>query len=365
MDFITILAFIAFTIIAIRWLTSLLNLLTGTPVFKNFSKQNNEVSILIPARNEAINLPALLKSLLKCDETIGEIIVYDDQSQDETAAIVKNWESKDSRIRLIKGKEVPPGWKGKNHACHNLAKNANSNYLLFLDADVTVNQNAIDLALSNIKRNRLALFSFFPRQEMITLGEWLLVAQVNIILISLLPLAISRFIPWSLMTAANGQFMLFDGKTYREYQFHQAVKNQAVEDIAIARYIKKKNLNVRTALASEGLKCRMYTNYRDALQGLARSARFFFGGNIVAGWMYVLFSSLGWLPIVLSLSPAWLLAYFLLLFSMRIFVSVASGKSIIKNLLLMPLQQIALIHLFYTATRQLILKKTTWKGRKI
>ncbi|WP_291859280.1 glycosyltransferase family 2 protein [Marinilabilia sp.] len=365
MDFITILAFIAFTIIAVRWLTSFLNLLTGMPVFKSFTKQNSDVSILIPARNEAKNLPGLFQSLLKCDETVGEIIIYDDQSEDETAAIVKLWKSKDCRIRLIKGKEVPPDWKGKNHACYRLAEKARGNYLLFLDADVTVNQDALDLALSNIKHNHLALFSFFPHQEMKTLGEWLLVAQVNIILISLLPLAISRFIPWSLMTAANGQFMLFDGKIYREHQFHQAVKNQAVEDIAIAQYIKKKNLKVRTALAPEGLKCRMYTNYRDALQGLARSARFFFGGNIFAGWIYVIFSSLGWLPIVLSISPTWLLAYFLLLFSMRIFVSIASGTSVIRNLLLMPLQQIALIHLFYIATRQLILKETTWKGRKI
>jgi hypothetical protein len=109
----------------------------------------------------------------------------------------------------------------------------------------------------------------------------------------------------------------------------------------------------------------MYQSYHEARMGLARSARFFFGGSILAGWVYVLFSSLGWLMVLIALPPFWVLAYFLLLFSMRIFVSAASGKSIIKNLILMPLQQIALIHLFYTATRQMILKQTTWKGRPI
>lgn len=365
MEFLKILAFIAFAIIAVRWFTSLLNLVTGTPRFERFQKRKDEISILIPARNEAQNLPQLFQHLTKCDESIGEILVYDDMSEDETALVIKKWAGYDSRIRLIKGGEIPAGWLGKNHACHQLAKQARGRYLLFLDADVTVNQQSIDLAISNMKKNRLTLFSFFPRQEMLTFGEWLLVAQVNIILISLLPLAISKFIPLSIMTAANGQFMLFDGKTYRKYRFHETLKHQAVEDVAIAQYIKRKNLRIRTALATEGLKCRMYQGYREARMGLARSARFFFGGSILAGWLYVFFSSLGWLPVLIALSPLWILAYFVLLFSMRIFVSMASGVSAIKNLVLMPLQQIALIHLFYTATRQMILKQTTWKGRPI
>jgi glycosyltransferase involved in cell wall biosynthesis len=365
MEFLKILAYIAFIILAIRWLTSLLNLATGTPRFARFQKSKDEISILIPARNEAHNLPEILQSLMKCDESVGEILIYDDMSEDKTAAVAGLWARHNNRIRLIQGREVPAGWMGKNHACHQLANQARGHYLLFLDADVSVNQDAIDLALSNMKKNRLALFSFFPRQEMITLGEWLLVAQVNIILISLLPLAISRYIPIPLMTAANGQFMLFDGETYQKHRFHETLKHQAVEDVAIAQYIKKKGLKVRAALAPAGLKCRMYQGYNEARMGLARSARFFFGGSILAGWLYVFFSSLGWLPVLITLSPFWILAYFVLLFSMRIFVSLSSGKSVFKNLVLMPLQQIALIHLFYTATRQMILKQTTWKGRPI
>lgn len=365
MNFLTITAFIAFTIIAIRWMTALLNLLTGAPRFVPFRKNRNEISILIPARNEANNLPTLLKSLMYCDESVGEIIVYNDQSEDDTAGVVNQYAQNDHRIRLIEGGEVPSGWKGKNHACYHMAQIARGDYLLFLDADVSVTQEAIDLALSGLKNDKLTLFSFFPRQEMKTGGEWLLVAQVNIILLSLLPLSVSRYIPWPLMTAANGQFMFFNGQTYREHQFHEKLKNRAVEDIAIAQYIKKKGLRVRTAPGPDGLKCRMYHNYREALMGLARSARFFFGGSIVAGWLYVLFSSLGWLPIVLTLQIHWILAYFLLSISMRTFVSMVSGQSAIRNILLIPLQQAALIHLFYTATKQLILKKTTWKGRRI
>jgi chlorobactene glucosyltransferase len=109
----------------------------------------------------------------------------------------------------------------------------------------------------------------------------------------------------------------------------------------------------------------MYNNYREALNGLSRSARFFFGGSIVFGWIYVLFSLFGWIPVLIAFPAQCLITYFALLFTMRIFVSAASKQSVIKNIILLPLQQLGLFHLFLTATKQLITGKTTWKGRAI
>lgn len=365
MDIIKILAIISFLIIGARWLVSLFNLFTGHPNPGNTRKNKGEISVLVPARNEARNLPNLLSGLTKCDHTIGEILIYNDQSEDETAAEVSLWACYDSRIRLIEGSELPSGWLGKNHACHQLAGHAKGKYLLYLDADVKVHQEAIDLALSRMKKDHLSLFSFFPIQEMRTPGEWMLVAQVNVILVSMLPLALARFIPIPLMVAANGQFMMFDSDVYRKHLFHQQLRQTAVEDVAIAQYIKKKRLKLHTALASEGLQCRMYTNYREALSGLARSARFFFGGSIAAGWIYVFFSALGWWTVMHSFPGWYLTAYFSFLITMRIFVSLASHQSIIMNLIYLPLQQVGLVHLFTEATIQQIKKKTTWKGRTI
>ncbi|MGM0376293.1 MAG: glycosyltransferase [Bacteroidota bacterium] len=360
-----ILAIIAFLIIAWRWMTSLFNLITGEPVPAPSQKKAGDVSVLIPARNEAKTLPRLLKSLNTCDSIIGEILIYNDQSEDKTSEVVNVWAQNDRRIRLIEGKELPRDWTGKNHACHQLASEAKGSYLLFLDADVEVGQEAIELALSRIKKDRLTLFSFFPVQEMHTTGEWLLVAQVNTILVSLLPLALSHRIPIKLLTAANGQFMMFDAAKYRIHQFHAKVSHMPVEDVAIAQYLKKVRERSRTALAPKNLKCRMYSNYREALLGLARSARFFFGGSIITGWIYVLFSMLGWLPVLLTMPIIWLGVYFLLLLMLRIFVSVASHQSVFRNLILMPAQQVALFHLFLKATRQLIKQQTSWKGRTI
>lgn len=365
MDILKILAIISFLIIASRWVIALFNLLTRHPNPGDPEKKEGEISVLVPARNEANNLPKLFEGLIKCDNTIGEILIYDDQSEDETAAEARMWAHYDSRIRLIEGTELPSGWLGKNHACHQLANQAKGKYLLYLDADVKINQEAIDLALSRMKKDQLSLFSFFPIQEMRSLGEWMLVAQVNVILVSLLPMAITRYIPIPMMVAANGQFMMFNSDIYRKHLFHQHLRQTAVEDVAIAQYIKKKGLKLHTALAPKGLHCRMYSSYSEALSGLARSARFFFGGSMIMGWVYVFFSALGWWPVMLKFSEWGLVLYFSLLVTMRIFVSLASHQSIIKNLIFLPLQQIGLAHLFIEATLQHINRKTTWKGRTI
>ncbi len=359
------LAIAALLIIAVRWLIALFNLITAQPRTIKTEVLPGELSVLIPARNEARTLPDLLESLQHCGESIGEIIIYNDQSDDDTSVIASQWAGGDPRIRVLEGRELPEGWLGKNHACYQLARASKGKYLLFLDADVKTNKNAVELALSHVKKEKLALFSFFPSQEMHTRGEWLLVAQINVILNSLLPLALTTYIPFYFLAAANGQFMMFDGAIYRHHQFHKKLRTTAVEDVAIARTIKKTGLRVRAALAPKGLTCRMYHNYRDALEGLARSARFFFGGSIIAGWIYVIFSLLGWLPVLITMHSVWFVAYFLMIITMRIFVASASHQSVIKNIVLMPFQQIALFHMFFKATNQMITGKSTWKGRKI
>lgn len=360
-----ILAICALIIAAARWFIAALNLFFGQPRQGYVKAVPGEISVLIPARNEAENLPHLLQSLQNCNNIIGEILVYNDQSQDETSAVTEHWAGYDPRITIIEGVKLPHGWLGKNHACHQLALSAKGKYLLFLDADVKINQRAIDLAIYQMKQKKLALFSFFPSQKMHSPGEWLLVAHVNVILTSLLPLPLTAYIPLSILAAANGQFMMFNAESYHNHKFHEKLRTAAVEDVAIAQYIKKMGLRMRTALAPKGLTCRMYHGYSEALEGLARSARFFFGGSIVAGWIYVFFSLAGWIPIAITMHPIWLAIYFLLLLTMRIFVATASHQSVLKNIALMPFQQIALFHLFVTATKQIITGKTKWKGRDI
>ncbi len=148
---------------------------------------NPLVSILIPARNEENNIGRLLDDLQELKYNNFEILVYDDDSTDQTRSVIMDKSLLDKRIRYIQGKVLLPGWLGKNHACHQLAKAAKGDYLLFLDADVSVIPRLFTDSIAFMEKQDLDLLSLFPVQKMKTLGEWLTVPLMNRILLGNLP----------------------------------------------------------------------------------------------------------------------------------------------------------------------------------
>lgn len=85
------------------------------------SKSNKLVSVLIPARNEEKNISKIIGDLLFQDYSNIEILVFDDQSTDKTAEIVRAIAKKHDNMQLISSEGLPNGWLGKNYACHSLA----------------------------------------------------------------------------------------------------------------------------------------------------------------------------------------------------------------------------------------------------
>jgi glycosyltransferase involved in cell wall biosynthesis len=94
------------------------------------------VSILIPARNEARNLQRLLPTLLEQTLKEIEVVVYDDDSNDDTWQVLSSVD--DPRVRAIRGGNLPPGWIGKVHALFRATRVASNDRYLFLDADTAL-----------------------------------------------------------------------------------------------------------------------------------------------------------------------------------------------------------------------------------
>ena len=90
-----------------------------------------KVSILVPARDEELNLRPCLDSLLQQDYSNFEILVLDDNSSDRTLEIIREYEAKHPRVRGYSGARLPPGWLGKHFACQQLSEHADGEYLLF------------------------------------------------------------------------------------------------------------------------------------------------------------------------------------------------------------------------------------------
>lgn len=352
-------------IVLLRFFISLLNYFTRPVLPTAYPPSTQLVSILIPARNEEKNIERIISGLLAQTYTNIEIIIYNDQSTDDTSAIVKGYAHKHQNINIIQGGELPSRWLGKNYGCHQLAQAANGDYLLYLDADVTVLPNFVGNATAYMQKKQLALLSMFPRQQLQTFGEKLVVPSMNWILLSLLCL---RFVRWSKrrsLAAANGQMMMFDAKIYNQNLWHEKLKSSPVEDIGISRLIKKKKLPMATLLGTNDISCRMYGSYSQAINGFTKNIAAFFGGSLFVMMIFIIIGTAGPFLVVFGLPFPLAFLYFFCLISSRMLISKLSEQSRLINVFLWPLQHFALLHLAFKAVANTKKKRLTWKGRNV
>ena len=328
-------------------------------------EERNDVSVLIPVRNEEKNIGSLLGDLLQAGDNFREIIVFDDESTDGTAEVVSTIASADSRIRLLTSTGLPEGWLGKNYACHRLGLEAQGEFFLFLDADVRISKGLIDKTVSYAKKKELDLLSIFPTQEMTGWQEKITVPNMHYILLSLLPLPLVRLAPFSSLAAANGQCMLFHSATYREMMLHEQFRKSRAEDIEIARYLKTQKRKVSCITGVAEIRCRMYHNLREAVSGFAKNVTYFFGNSYILATLFWVVTTLGILPVLIAGSTKILTTYLLLVVFTRVFVSMAAGQSVLQNLLLLIPQQWMLGAFIYQSAVNKTKKQFRWKERTI
>ena len=228
------------------------------------------VSLLVPARDEAGRLSQTLPGLLA--QPADEILVLDDGSTDATAGLVSWLADRDPRLRLLTGTPPPAGWVGKNWACQQLADAASGDVLVFCDADVFLAPGALAAVLAAMREQRAEAFSVFPRQRTGTLGERLAVPLIDEVLLSFLPHPLLR-LPFPAAAIANGQLFAFRSDTYRRLGGHAAVADRIVEDLALARRVRRAGHRLGLALGGSLVQARMYRGYGEALRGFAKSLR--------------------------------------------------------------------------------------------
>lgn len=352
---------------AIRLTVSIINWLSSPylPAYRKSKRENNRVSVLIPARNEEKNIGNLLSDLSEMENEIHEIIVYNDSSTDNTAGIVRKFTLKNKKINLLEGQPIPLGWLGKNHACHYLSLTATGDYFLFIDADVRIGSQAIVRALKYAQEKKLSLLSIFPEQLMPNMETRLAVPLMNWILLSLLPIITVRILPFTSMSAANGQFMFFEALTYRERKPHSKLRMSAVEDIAIVRTYKRDGLKIGTLLGNNDVKCTMYQNLEDAVNGFSKNLFQFFGGSQIVCCFFAVVTTVAPALIFLinGIKPGFI--YLAIILFIRFFVSKASCQSALWNILLIIPQQFILWKIIITASVRKKYKNLQWKGRNI
>lgn len=236
------------------------------------SGEEEEVSILIPARDEAAEIGAALHAARASRGVRCEIVVMDDGSTDGTAAIVREHAAADRRVRLVAVPQERAGWVGKNRACQHGAEVARYPTLLFVDADVRLAPNAAASLIAHARREGAALVSAVPRQEMRSLGELLTVPMINLLILGYLPIARMRSTLDPSLGAACGQLVLVDAATYRTLGGHGAVRGHLHEAIHLARHVRRSGYRTDLVAGADLATCRMYGSLGESWAGFAKNA---------------------------------------------------------------------------------------------
>jgi len=354
-----------FLFIILRFTVTLFNFISNPKLHRVARQYQDDVSILIPARNEQDNILTLLQSIHKQDYHNYEVIILDDNSDDNTYQICADFAAVHPRFKVIKGDELPAGWLGKNFACYQLAHQAKGSFLLFLDADEQIESGLINSAVHRMYLRKLGLLSLFTNQDMRSVGELSTVPLMHYLLLNLLPLQLVYLIKNPGVAAASGQFMLFDAAVYNDNNWHEQVKDKVVEDVEIMKLIKANSYNGEALLANNMISCRMYKSYNEAVTGFSKNFLAAFNYSILGLLIYVLFIIGG--PMIIMMTLDFNLIFFMagLILLTRVMISLSAKQNAWYNIILHPVQMINLTLIAFLAIQKHLTKTNVWKGRRL
>ncbi|MBK9122517.1 MAG: glycosyltransferase [Chloroflexi bacterium] len=241
------------------------------------SKELHGVSVIIPARNEEDRLGVTLTSLVSQTTADVEIIVLDDHSTDRTAEIARAFAP---RVKTISGTPLPLGWTGKNWACQQLADAARGDVLVFTDADVLWTDGGLAAAAAEFRRTRADLLSIWPTQITMSWAERLVVPLIALVIFGYLPVLAVHRVPIAAFAAANGQCMLWRRTAYDRVGGHRTIRGSVLDDVLLARQVKRAGLRLRNADGAGWISCRMYEDWGSVRRGFAKNILAGFGGPI-------------------------------------------------------------------------------------
>ncbi|MDB4870878.1 MAG: glycosyl transferase family 2 [Gemmatimonadales bacterium] len=337
------------------------------------------VSVIVPARNEAHNIAQCVSSILSTTYPNLELIVVDDSSTDQTAAIAREAAAGDPRARVINSPPLPDGWFGKQWACATGAKVARGSVLQFTDADTVHGADLVTRSTNAMRETRAQLFSVAGRQQLG--GFWEKVIQPQIFTILSMRYGGTESITEATSVSdkiANGQCIFVTHDSYNAIGGHGAVRSSVAEDLMLAQRFFAARKRVVLMLGVNQLSTRMYASLGEIISGWRK--------NVFAGGLdSVPFGRIGrtFFPLVLLLPPLMQLLPMLVLIlgafghatpHTMLWATISSVATLIWWLvvyitigetplyaLLYPLGALVLLYIFVTAVIRG--RRVTWKGR--
>ncbi|MBM7097219.1 glycosyltransferase [Bacillus sp. H-16] len=362
------------TILVLSLAFTLLNTLS-LPKIKSIqpgSKQStpwSSVNIYVPLRNEERNVPVLISNLKKLSYPELTIYLLDDGSTDKTGTLIEELTSGDTRFHLLNGGHLPEGWVGKVHACYQLSRHGNSEYALFMDADVTLAPMTIESMVMSFEPGT-GLITGFPRCPVKGILGHLLVPMQHFVVHFHLPVLLANLTVYPPATAAHGAFMMFRRESYDHIGGHRSVKDSLVEDVHISRELKKSGYRVKLANITSLVTCDMYNSDQEVWEGFSKNMFPGLGRSLLLVLLLtILYTAVYIVPLywaVLGITgtlPAVYFIPFLLGVLQKAVVDFATGQKKWIALLMPASAFVTVILLWYSAYLGLFKKGFSWKGR--
>jgi hypothetical protein len=324
-------------------------------------------AVLIPARDEAAMIGACVRAArAQAGVPRLEILVLDDGSTDGTADAAREAAVGDPRVRVLEGSALAPGWLGKPHACYQLAAATDADVLVFVDADVELRPGAVAAAIALL--DGVDLVSPYPRVVAEGIGQRLVQPLLQWLLLTFLPLRAMTRSRRPSLAAAGGQFFAVRMAAYWTAGGHRAVHGEVLEDIALARAVKRAGGRIALADGSGLATCRMYGSWRELVDGYTKSLWAALPSGLAAVavgllllWMYVL-------PALAMFVPrlAWIgLAGYVCGVAGRVVAARVSGGRVLPDALGHPVSVTLLAWLGARSYWRRSLGQLTWKGRSV
>ena len=239
------------------------------------------LSICIPARNEAANIQAVVRSALANDDVALEVLVYDDQSTDDTPRLLAELVAADPRVRAVPTQPLPTGWNGKQWGCERMGHAARGEWMLFTDADVRVTPDCFARALATAGELKAELLSTVPREETGTFLEKLVVPLIHWMLLGWLPIPRMRTTNDPATSAGCGQFLLVRREAWHAAGRHEAFRDSMHDGIKLPRNLRRAGLHTDLFDGTDVVSCRMYRDAGQTWRGFTKNAYEGLGSPVV------------------------------------------------------------------------------------
>jgi len=242
------------------------------------SGEQGAVSVIIPARNEEMNIERVVRSVA-AQTHVQEVIVVDDESTDRTGEILARLRDEIPALRTIRLDALPEGWTGKSHAAATGAERAAGEWLLFTDADTEHLPGSLEALLARARGENADLLSLSPGQQTLTWWEKAIIPFVFVQLAKLFPFEeVSD--PASPRAAANGQYLLIRRSVYNKAGGHGAVRSEILDDVELARRVKAAGGKLVFLPGPEWVRTRMYRAFGDMWQGWSKNLYLLYGRKL-------------------------------------------------------------------------------------